>query len=99
MHLANPAAIQQYSGLKYTDDHSDARWLAHLLRLGVFQKGISTPRPNGRCEICYANARIWSVSTPPMSSVCKISGAEYRGTFQRQTDSSVDKAGTPDLAG
>ena len=23
-HLANPAAIQQYSGLKYTDDHSDA---------------------------------------------------------------------------
>src|SRR5262247_4269220 len=33
--LANPAAIQQYSGLKYTDDHSDARWLAHLLRLGV----------------------------------------------------------------
>jgi hypothetical protein len=30
-HLANPAAMQQYSGLKYTDDHSDARWLAHLL--------------------------------------------------------------------
>jgi len=35
VHLANPAAIQQYSGLKSTDDHSDARWLAHLLRLGV----------------------------------------------------------------
>ena len=35
VHLANPAAMQQYSGLKYTDDHSDARWLAHLLRLGV----------------------------------------------------------------
>ena len=35
VHLANPAAIQQYSGLKYTNDHSDARWLAHLLRLGV----------------------------------------------------------------
>jgi transposase len=32
VHLANPAAMQQYSGLKYTDDHSDARWLAHLLR-------------------------------------------------------------------
>jgi transposase len=35
VHLANPAAMQQYSGLKYTDDRSDARWLAHLLRLGV----------------------------------------------------------------
>ena len=31
VHLANPAAMQQYSGLKYTNDHSDARWLAHLL--------------------------------------------------------------------
>jgi transposase len=35
VHLANTAAIQQYEGLKYTDDHSDARWLAHILRLGV----------------------------------------------------------------
>jgi transposase len=35
VHLANTAAIQQYDGLKYTDDDSDARWLAHLLRLGV----------------------------------------------------------------
>jgi hypothetical protein len=26
VHLANPAAIQQYNGLKYTDDRSDARW-------------------------------------------------------------------------
>jgi transposase len=24
-HLANPAAIQQYSGLKHANDHSDAR--------------------------------------------------------------------------
>src|SRR4030095_467427 len=39
VHLANPAAIQQYKGLKYTDDHSDARWLAHLLRLGVLPEG------------------------------------------------------------
>jgi transposase len=39
VHLANPAAIQQYNGLKYTDDRSDARWLAHLLRLGVLPEG------------------------------------------------------------
>ena len=35
VHVANPAAMQHYSGLKSTDDHSEARWLAHLLRLGV----------------------------------------------------------------
>src|SRR5437667_12180099 len=44
VHLANPAAMQQYSGLKYTDDHSDARWLAHLLRLGVFPEGDIYPK-------------------------------------------------------
>jgi transposase len=44
VHLANTAAIQQYNGLKYTDDNSDARWLAHLLRLGVLPKGYIYPR-------------------------------------------------------
>jgi transposase len=40
VHLANPAAIQQYSGLQDTDDHSDARWLAHLWRLAVWPASI-----------------------------------------------------------
>src|SRR5712692_4465775 len=44
VHLANPAAMQQYSGLKYTDDHSDARWLAHVLRLGVLPEGYIYPK-------------------------------------------------------
>jgi transposase len=44
VHLANPAAIQQYSGLKYSDDHSDARWLAHLLRLAVLPEGYIYPK-------------------------------------------------------
>src|SRR5215831_8232658 len=44
VHLANPAAMQQYSGLKYTDDDSDACWLAHLLRLGVLPQGYIYPK-------------------------------------------------------
>jgi transposase len=44
LHLANTAAIQQYEGLKYTDDHSDARWLAHLLRLEVLPEGYVYPK-------------------------------------------------------
>src|SRR5499427_4056083 len=44
LHLANTAAIQQYNGLKYTDDHSDARWLAHLLRLGLLPEGYIYPK-------------------------------------------------------
>jgi transposase len=44
VHLANTAAIQQYSGLKYTDDRSDARWLAHLLRLKLLPEGYIYPK-------------------------------------------------------
>jgi transposase len=44
VHLANTAAIQQYAGLKYTDDDSDARWLAHLFRLGVLPEGYIYPK-------------------------------------------------------
>ena len=44
VHLANTAAIQQYEGIKYTDDQHDARWLAHLLRLGILREGYVYPR-------------------------------------------------------
>jgi transposase len=44
VHPANTAAIQQYGGLKYTDDDSDARWLAHLFRLGVLPEGYIYPK-------------------------------------------------------
>jgi transposase len=44
VHLANTAAIQQYQGLKYSDDSSDATWLAHLLRLGLLPEGYIYPK-------------------------------------------------------
>lgn len=44
VHLANPAAMKQYAGLKYTDDHTDAQWLAHLLRLGLLPTGYIYPK-------------------------------------------------------
>src|SRR4029453_17826322 len=47
-----------------------AGWLTCYAWAG-YPKDISTPRPNGRYAICYASAQIWSVSIPPMSSVCK----------------------------
>ncbi len=44
VHLANPAKIQQYSGLKYSDDKHDAFWLAEMLRLGILPKGYIYPK-------------------------------------------------------
>lgn len=44
VHLANPSAIQQYSGLKHTDDRHDAFWLAQMLRLGILPEGYIYPK-------------------------------------------------------
>jgi len=44
LHLVNTTAVQTYSGLKYTDDKHDARWLAHLLRLEILPTGYIYPR-------------------------------------------------------
>lgn len=44
MHLANPSKIQQYSGMKYSDDKHDAFWLAEMLRLGILPEGYIYPR-------------------------------------------------------
>ena len=40
VHLANPAACEQYAGLKNVDDKRSALWLADLLRLGE-ERGTS----------------------------------------------------------
>lgn len=44
VHLVNTAAVKQYEGLKYTDDDSDAFWLAHLSRLGILPTGHIYPK-------------------------------------------------------
>ena len=44
VHLANPAAIKQYEGLKHSDDIRDAFHLAHLLKLGILPEGYIYPK-------------------------------------------------------
>ncbi|MFD2274365.1 transposase [Undibacterium arcticum] len=45
LHLANTTAIKQYDGLKHRGDESDARHLAHILRLGLLPEGHIMPQP------------------------------------------------------
>lgn len=42
--LVNTAAVKQYDGLKHGGDFSDARHLAHLMRLGILPTGHIYPR-------------------------------------------------------
>jgi len=37
--LVNPCKAKQYDGIKYRDDAHDARWLAHMMRVGVLPTG------------------------------------------------------------
>ena len=46
VHLANPAEIQKYTGLKYADDQHDAFWLTEMLRLGILPEGYIYPKEN-----------------------------------------------------
>lgn len=41
--LVNTTKASDYSGMKYTDDRHDARWLAHLLALGILPEGYIMP--------------------------------------------------------
>jgi len=42
--LANPAAMEQYSGLKNTDDETDAFFIAKMMRVGILPTGYIYPR-------------------------------------------------------
>jgi transposase len=44
VHLANPAAMKQYEGIKHLDDEHDAFWLAKMLKLGILPEGYIYPR-------------------------------------------------------
>jgi transposase len=44
VHLANTVAIKRYEGLKHSGDETDARHLAHLLRLDILPTGAILPK-------------------------------------------------------
>lgn len=46
VHLANPAAIQMYKGIKHVDDTHDAFWLAEMLRLNILPEGLHLSERN-----------------------------------------------------
>jgi transposase len=59
-HLANPAAIKQYEGLKHSDDQHDAFFLAQLLILGILPQGYIYPK-KGRPVRDLARKRMFLV--------------------------------------
>jgi transposase len=97
VHLANPAAMQTYSGLKYTNDHADARWLAHLLRLGVLPEGYIYPKAERAVrDLLRKRAHLVRQHT---ANVLSVQNLMVRNTGARFGAKRIDEFTPSELAG
>jgi len=103
VHLAHPAAIVQYEGLKRTGDAHDARWLAHLLRLKILREGYIYPRQargvrdlmRRRMQLVQSRStQLLAMQTQLMRSTGRsLSSAQLKGTqAAAQLEGLVDDA-------
>ena len=97
VHLANTTAIKKYEGLKHSGDEADARYLAHLLRLGILPTGTILP-PEQRAVRDLARKRMQLVRsrTAHILAVENITARQYGtrlGSHQvkRLTAAAVDQ--------
>ena len=87
IHLANTAAIQQYEGLKHTDDTSDARWLAHILRLGILPEGYIYPKEERAVrDLLRKRGQLVRQRTANLLSIQKSNYAQYRKLDELEPD-------------
>ena len=105
VHLAHPAAIKKYEGLKHSGDFADAAYLAQLLRLGLLAEGYIYPREERGARdlarkrmqlVRYRTAQILSIE----GIVMRQTGARMKGeAVKRLTAEQVDEfAFAPDVA-
>jgi len=105
VHLAHPSAIKKYEGLKYSGDFADARYLAHLLRLGLLAEGYIYPREErGARDLARKRMQLVRYRTAQILSIENIlarqTGARMNGeAVKRLTAEQVEELGfMPDVA-
>ncbi len=98
MKLVNTTAVQQYSGLKYTDDRHDAFWLAHLMRLKILPTGYIYPKEQ-RGIRDLLRRRMFLVHTASkqlislQSQIWRQTGVKISSSQLRRVNFSVDLPG------
>jgi transposase len=95
VHLANTAAIKQYDGLKHSGDQSDARHLAHLLRLGILPTGTILPKDQ-RAVRDLARKRIQLVRGRT-THILSIENIMSRQLGRRMTSNQIKRLGADDI--
>jgi len=101
VHLANTNAIRKYDGLKHSGDEADARYLAHLLRLGILPTGTILP-PEQRAVRDLARKRMQLVRsrTTHILAVENITARQYGARIssnqvKRLTAETIDQMTLP----
>ncbi len=97
VHLANTTAIKQYDGLKHRGDESDARQLAHLLRLGLLPQGHIMPK-GARAVRDLARKRMQLVQQRT-SQILSIESSLSRHTGGRMSSNNIKCLQETDLNG
>jgi len=89
VHLANPAAMKRYEGLKHSGDDTDAVHLAHLLRLGILPTGYICP-PAERALRDLARRRLQLVRQRTMN-VLAVENVQARETGARLSSNAIKR--------
>ena len=102
VHLANKSAIKRYDGLKHSGDESDARYLAHLLRLDILPTGTILP-PDVRAVRDLARKRMQLVRSRTMhilaveNIIARERGARISSNqVKRLTPEVIEQMSVPD---
>ena len=99
VHLAHPAAITKYEGLKHSGDFADAAYLAQLLRLGLLAEGYVYPREQrGARDLARKRMQLVRYRTAQVLSIEGIlmrqTGSRMKGeAVKRLTAEQVDEFG------
>jgi transposase len=95
VHLANPAAMKRYDGLKHSGDDTDAVELAHLLRLGILPSGYIYPAAE-RALRDLGRRRLQLVRQRTMH-VLAVENVQARQTGARMSGARVKRLGAQEV--
>ena len=102
VHLANTTAIKKYEGLKHSGDETDARYLAHLLRLGILPTGtILAPEQRAVRDLARKRMQLVRSRSAHILAVENISARQHgvrisRNQVKRLRAETVDQMRLPE---
>jgi transposase len=102
VHLAHTTAMKKYEGLKHSGDEADARYLAHLLRLGILPTGTILPpaqravRDLARKRMQLVRSRTTHILAVENLTARQLGARISSNQVKRLTDATIDQMPMPE---